>query len=234
MRNMFGRPILSAIAAAVSLLAMQVQAQSVSQSAAEGGRFWFVELAGRARGRRRRAGVGARREARLPARGRRRRRALQRAARLSHAVQRFLDRGRCEEPPEAAPPEGREGDLPGRDDHPSGGRRRRDGAEPRGRGGIDRRRHRPEPVRPERSRRHGRHHRHRHRHRPSGLRRLRHAGHDDLSRTPASSPATTSSATPTTRAAPAMRSFRTRTTTPTIAPATAPTCRASSAPTAAA
>ena len=46
MRNMFGRPILSAIAAAVSLLAMQAQAQSVSQSAAEGGRFWFVELAG--------------------------------------------------------------------------------------------------------------------------------------------------------------------------------------------
>ena len=46
MRNMFGRPILSAIAAAVSLLALQAQAQSVSQSAAEGGRYWFVELAG--------------------------------------------------------------------------------------------------------------------------------------------------------------------------------------------
>jgi minor extracellular serine protease Vpr len=46
MKNMFRRPIRSAIAAAVSLLALQAQAQSVAQSAAEGGRFWFVELAG--------------------------------------------------------------------------------------------------------------------------------------------------------------------------------------------
>jgi subtilisin family serine protease len=46
MRRRFVRPILSAIAAAVSLFAAHAHAQSVPKSAAEGGRFWFVELDG--------------------------------------------------------------------------------------------------------------------------------------------------------------------------------------------
>ena len=46
MKKMIIRPILTTIAAASSLFAMQVQAQSVPQSAAEGTRLWFVELAG--------------------------------------------------------------------------------------------------------------------------------------------------------------------------------------------
>src|SRR3954470_17013331 len=46
MKKTFVRPILSAIAAAISLLAGHAHAQSVATSAAEGGRFWFVELSG--------------------------------------------------------------------------------------------------------------------------------------------------------------------------------------------
>jgi len=40
------RPVLTALASATLLFAAQVQAQSLPQSAAEGGRLWFVELAG--------------------------------------------------------------------------------------------------------------------------------------------------------------------------------------------
>ncbi|HSW04469.1 S8 family peptidase [Aquabacterium sp.] len=46
MKKMIVRPILSAVATASALFAMQAQAQSVPQSAAEGTRHWFVELAG--------------------------------------------------------------------------------------------------------------------------------------------------------------------------------------------
>ena len=38
--------MLSAVAAAVSLFPIEAQAQSLPKSAVEGGRFWFVELAG--------------------------------------------------------------------------------------------------------------------------------------------------------------------------------------------
>ena len=46
MKKSLIRPILTAVAAAASLFVGLAQAQSVSQSAAEGGRRWFVELAG--------------------------------------------------------------------------------------------------------------------------------------------------------------------------------------------
>ena len=233
MKNMFGRPILSAIAAAVSLLALQAQAQSVSQSAAEGGRFWFVELAGspvadgaalgsvlaeKLAFRREAAAAGVRFSERrafhtlfngfsVEADAKNRLKLLRlKGVKAIYPVE-TITRPAVEDSGTAPNLEAAVGFTGADIAQNQFGLR-----EPESRSGSST----PastSTIRPS----------------AAPARRARRGF-----RTPASSPATTSSVTPTTRAAAAMRSFRTRTTIPTIAPATAPTCRVSSAPTEAA
>ena len=152
---------------------MQAQAQSVSQAAAEGGRFWFVELAGAPVADGAALGSVLAEKLALPARGRRGRHRFSERLTFDTLFNGFSIEVDAADRVEAASSAGREGDVPGRDDHrarpsSSAGDAAPDLAAAINMTGANVAQNQLGLTG---SGREGRHHRHRHRHRSPGLRR---------------------------------------------------------------